>query len=78
MVETPSLQTNNVYSIALMKRDLEWCVYQVRVNGDIHRLFFIEMRAAQNAGGGAIERIASFCEANSDRLPEHGGIISLD
>lgn len=69
---------NHIYSVTLMKKDSEWCVYYVKVRGDVHRDFFVETTAEQNARGDAMEPIEAFCESQFDKLPENGGIISLD
>jgi hypothetical protein len=69
---------NRVYSIMLMKKDSEWCVYQVKVTSDVHRLFFVEISAAQNARDDVINRIESLCESHFYKLPQDGGIIYFD
>ncbi len=76
--EGPLQRTNHIYSIMLMKKDSEWCVYQVKVTGEVHRDFFVEITASQNARGGVIKRIESFCESNFAKLPQDGGIISFN
>jgi hypothetical protein len=79
MVEGQQLhETNHIYSIMLMKKDSEWCVYQVKVKGEVHRDFFVEITASQNAREGVIKCIESFCESNFAKLPQDGGIISLN
>jgi hypothetical protein len=79
MAETQSLQTNRIYSIALMKEDSQWSVYQVKIKGVIRRDFFIETVASSRiARGDSIKRIESMCELNFDRLPGDGGIIYFD
>jgi hypothetical protein len=57
---------------------MEWSVYQVKVKGEVHRDFFVEITASQNAREGLIKRIESFCESNFANLPQDGGIISLN
>jgi hypothetical protein len=78
MIETQSLQTNRIYSIALMKEDSQWGVYYVKIKGGIQRDFFVETAASRIPRGDAINRVESLCEANFDRLPQDGGIISLN
>jgi hypothetical protein len=78
MTETASLQSNRIYSIALMKEDSQWCVYQVKITGGIERGFFVETVASRIPRGDSIKRIESLCEANFNRLPQDGGIISFD
>jgi hypothetical protein len=78
MTETPSLQTNRTYSIALMKEDPQWCVYQVKIRGRIQRDFFVETVASRIARSDSIRRIESFCESNFYRLPQDGGTIYFD
>jgi hypothetical protein len=79
MTETQSLQANRIYSIALMKEDWQWCVYQVQIKGGIRRDFFVETVASSRiARGDSIKRIESMCESNFDKLPGDGGIIHFD
>jgi hypothetical protein len=78
MTETQSVQTNRIYSIALMKEDPEWCVYQVKIKGGIQRDFFVETVASRIARSDSIKRIESFCKSNFYRLPQDGGIIHFD
>jgi hypothetical protein len=74
----PLQRTNHIYSIMLMKKDSEWCVYQVKVKGDVGREFFVEIAASQNARNDVTKRIESLCEAHFNRLPQDGGIIYLN
>jgi hypothetical protein len=69
---------NRIYSIQLTKKDSEWCVYEVKVTGDVQRDFFVETRAPQNFRNDVIKSSEGLCELNFDKLPENGGIISLD
>jgi hypothetical protein len=79
MTERPPIhQTNRIYSITLMKKDTDWCVYQVKITGDVRRDFFVEITASQNARDSAKKDIESLCESNFDKLPDDGGIISLN
>ncbi len=78
MIETQSLQTNRIYSIALMKEDSQWCVYQVKIKGVIQRDFFVETVASRIPRGDSIKRIESMCESHFDRLPGDGGIIHFN
>jgi hypothetical protein len=78
MTETQAHQTNRIYSIALMKEDSQWCVYQVKIRGRIQRDFFVETVASRIARSDSIKRIESFCESNFYRLPQDGGIIYFD
>jgi hypothetical protein len=78
MTEMESLQTNRIYSIALMKEDSQWCVYHVKVKGDIQREFFAETVASRIPRGESIRRIKSLCESNCDRLPQDGGVIHFN
>jgi hypothetical protein len=74
----PLGQSSRVYSIMLMKKDSEWCVYQVKIKSDVNRDFFVELTAAQNASDGVIKRIEAFCESNFDRLPQDGGLLRFE
>ncbi len=74
----PLQQRNRFYSIALMKKDSEWCVYHVKIAGDVRREFFVEITAAQTTRDGVTERLESLCEANFDSLPKDGGTIYLN
>jgi hypothetical protein len=78
MIETQSLQSNRIYSIALMKEDSEWGVYEVKIKGGIQRDFFVETVASRIPRGDSIKRIESMCESNFDRLPQDGGIIHFN
>jgi hypothetical protein len=78
MIETQSLQTNRIYSIALMKQDSQWSVYHVKIKGDTLRNFFVEAVASRIARDASLKRIESMCESNFDRLPQDGGIIYLN
>jgi hypothetical protein len=71
-------KANHVYSIQLMKKDSEWCVYQVKIKGDVHRDFFVEVTASSNASDVVIKAIESLCESTFDKLPQDGGTISLN
>jgi hypothetical protein len=72
------VQTNRIYSIALMKNDSQWCVYHVRIKSGIQRNFYVETVASRIPPGDAIKRIELLCEANFARLPEDWGIINFD
>jgi hypothetical protein len=72
------VQTNRIYSIALMKNDSQWCVYHVRIKSGIERNFYVETVASRISPGDAIKRIELLCEANFARLPEDWGIIYFD
>jgi hypothetical protein len=78
MTERQSPSTNHIYSIALMKEDSEWCVYQVKITGGIQRDFFVETVASRIPRGDSIKRIESMCESNFDRLPQDGGVIHFN
>ncbi len=65
----------HTYSIMLMKKDSEWCVYQVKVKGNVPRDFFVEITAPDNARNDVINRIESLCESQFNRLPQDGGLI---
>jgi hypothetical protein len=67
---------NRVYSIMLMKKDSEWCVYQVKVTSDVHRLFFVEITAAQNARDDVINRIESLCESHFISFRKTAGLFA--
>jgi hypothetical protein len=78
MTETESLPTNRIYSIALMKEDSQWCVYQVKITGGIQRDFFVETVASRIPRGDSIKRIESLCESHFYSLPQDGGIICFN
>jgi hypothetical protein len=78
MIETQSVQSNRVYSIALMKEDSQWGVYYVKIQGGIQRAFFVETVASRIPRRDSIKRIESLCESNFDRLPQDGGIIHFN
>jgi hypothetical protein len=78
MTEAASPQANRVYSIVLMKKDSECCVYHVKVTAGVHREFFGEITASDYARDDVIKRIESLCESQFNRLPQDGGTIYLD
>ena len=57
MIATQSLQSNRIYSIALMKQDSQCSVYHVKIKGDTLRNFFVETVASRISPGDAIKRI---------------------
>jgi hypothetical protein len=59
MTETQTLQTNRIYSIALMKEDSQWWVYQVKIRGRIQRDFFVETVASRIARSDSITIVST-------------------
>jgi hypothetical protein len=71
-------KVNHIYSIQLMKKDSECGVYHVKITGDVHRDFFVEITASQNRRKDVLEGIKQWCDSHFDKLATDGKSIQIN